>query len=178
MLNKFPVIPNHFILATKENKRQTHVLEQDDLEATYACLKAWEEGVPSGTGTGRGRLFAFFNSGDYSGASQPHRHLQFLPVNSMHEGEKSSGWDLLVDSVVEGATKGRRTVYCTTPTASPLLCCRFSYRPLSFAPYYITPLVLPILLPSLILFDSLTVPYLVRFSYRPLSFAPYHRHVC
>ena len=102
VLNKYPVIPNHFILATKENKKQTHVLEQADLEATYACLKAWQA---EGSGNDHGSLFAFFNSGDNSGASQPHRHLQFLPVESMHEGEKSAGWDVLVKSILRDGIK-------------------------------------------------------------------------
>jgi ATP adenylyltransferase len=107
VLNKFPIIANHFILATKSNKKQTHVLEQDDLEATYACLKAWQDGSESK----QKRLFAFFNSGEHSGASQPHRHLQFLPVEKMHEGEATGSWDLLVDiiltcSVNNNLTKG------------------------------------------------------------------------
>ena len=96
VLNKYPVIPNHFIIATKDNKKQTHVLEEGDLEATYACLKEW------GSAGNDGSLFAFFNSGDNSGASQPHRHLQFLPVKDMHEGEKSAGWDVLIRSIVGG----------------------------------------------------------------------------
>lgn len=101
VLNKFPVITNHSILATKINKQQTHALEEDDLEATYACLKAWQKnGVPSR----QNRLFAFFNSGEHSGASQPHRHLQFLPVDSMHEGERSAGWELLIDLILSCAT--------------------------------------------------------------------------
>ena len=104
MLNKYPVIPNHFILATKQNKKQTHVLEQDDLEATYACLKAWQAGD---SGNNRGRLFAFFNSGDHSGASQPHRHLQFLPVEDMRQGEQSTGWDTLINSIVQDGTNGK-----------------------------------------------------------------------
>jgi ATP adenylyltransferase len=98
VLNKFPIIAGHFILATKSNKKQTHVLEQDDLEATYACLKAWQ----TEQGSKQQRLFAFFNSGDHSGASQPHRHLQFLPVESMHHGEATSSWDLLMDIVLSG----------------------------------------------------------------------------
>lgn len=98
VLNKFPIIAGHFILATKSNKKQTHVLEQDDLEATYACLKAWQ----MEQGSKQQRLFAFFNSGDHSGASQPHRHLQFLPVESMHHGEATSSWDLLMDIVLSG----------------------------------------------------------------------------
>jgi ATP adenylyltransferase len=63
-LNKFPIIAEHFILATKSNKKQTHVLEQDDLEAAYACLKAWQDG----TGSKQRRLFAFFNSGEQAPA--------------------------------------------------------------------------------------------------------------
>ncbi|OCK81117.1 bis-tetraphosphatase [Lepidopterella palustris CBS 459.81] len=95
VLNKFPIIPEHFILATKIHKQQTHLLEQEDLEATYACLKAWESGEAHGR---RRRLFAFFNSGGNSGASQPHRHLQFLPVDSMQEGS-SRGWEMLIDVI-------------------------------------------------------------------------------
>jgi ATP adenylyltransferase len=95
-LNKFPVIAEHFILATKSNKKQTHVLEQDDLGAAYACLEAWQDG----TSSKQKRLFAFFNSGEHSGASQPHRHLQFLPVENMRDGEAASGWDLLIDIVL------------------------------------------------------------------------------
>jgi ATP adenylyltransferase len=98
VLNKYPVIANHFIIATKANKQQAHVLEEEDLATTYACLKAWEERQDGK----QNRLFAFFNSGDNSGASQPHRHLQFLPVNDMREGDTSSGWDLLVDSILSG----------------------------------------------------------------------------
>lgn len=75
------------------------------MQATYECLRAWSE--PSdgdgplnteGGGEGSGkRLFAFFNSGEESGASQPHRHLQFLPVEAMRA--ESKGWDPLIDLV-------------------------------------------------------------------------------
>lgn len=110
VLNKFPVIPNHFILATKEWKAQTDLLEKEDLDATYACLRAWgdnDNDNDNGNGrTGNGtqnpeiipsqsRLFAFFNSGEDSGASQPHRHLQFLPVEAMRAD--SEAWNPLID---------------------------------------------------------------------------------
>ncbi|KAJ4409650.1 bifunctional AP-4-A phosphorylase/ADP sulfurylase [Didymella pomorum] len=100
VLNKFPIIVGHFILATKTNKHQTHILEQDDLETTYACLKAWSQDQ-GGDGKQR-RLFAFFNSGDHSGASQPHRHLQFLPVENMRDHEDANEWDLLIDLILKG----------------------------------------------------------------------------
>lgn len=89
VLNKFPIISNHFILATKVFKQQTDDLEMIDLDVTYACLKAWEEGNEAEKSK---RLFAFFNSGTYSGASQPHRHIQFLPVESILEGYDQPSW--------------------------------------------------------------------------------------
>lgn len=46
---------------------------------------------------GRGKLFAFYNSGPDSGASQPHRHIQFLPVAEMHEGVPNGSWSLPSD---------------------------------------------------------------------------------
>jgi ATP adenylyltransferase len=98
VLNKFPVIPNHFILATKVHKAQTDILEKEDLAATFACLTAWD-GSNGGATTPR-RLFAFFNSGEHSGASQPHRHLQFLPVEDMQGQEphrNSDPWVPLID---------------------------------------------------------------------------------
>ncbi|KAF2751963.1 putative bis-tetraphosphatase [Sporormia fimetaria CBS 119925] len=102
VLNKFPVIAGHFILATKAYEPQTHALEQDDLEATYACLKAWQEDGEARVASEQRKLFAFFNSGEHSGASQPHRHLQFLPVESM-KGEDGQGWELLVDLILAGS---------------------------------------------------------------------------
>ncbi|EOD43020.1 putative bis(5 -nucleosyl)-tetraphosphatase protein [Neofusicoccum parvum UCRNP2] len=99
VLNKFPVIRDHLIIATKENKPQTQLLEQDDLDATYATLAEWER-AKRGPMVG-GRLFAFFNSGEHSGASQPHRHLQFLPVDNMRSSPATDGWDLLVDRILK-----------------------------------------------------------------------------
>ncbi|KAI9806068.1 MAG: bifunctional AP-4-A phosphorylase/ADP sulfurylase [Piccolia ochrophora] len=94
VLNKYPVIPHHFILATKAFKEQTSLLEEDDLAATYACLREWEKDDEDG-----GKLFAFFNSGEHSGASQKHRHIQFIPVNEMLKMQKNESWQLLADAV-------------------------------------------------------------------------------
>lgn len=99
ILNKYPVIAQHFILATQEYRAQTHFLDQDDLNISYACLKAWERGAPNK------RLFAFFNSGLHSGSSQSHRHIQFLPVEEMR-GNDSTLWEPLIDSVYEDGIKG------------------------------------------------------------------------
>ncbi|KAJ6788984.1 hypothetical protein PWT90_02580 [Aphanocladium album] len=104
VLNKFAVVPEHFILATREFAAQTHVLEADDLHATLACIRAYEEAAAAADATSSSghdddddaALFAFFNCGEHSGASQPHRHIQLLPVASMREGlPEESPWRVL-----------------------------------------------------------------------------------
>lgn len=100
VLNKYPIIPRHFILATKLDKQQTQFLEEDDLAATYACLRDWSQ--PADAAGEQPRLFAFFNSGDHSGASQAHRHVQFLPIEDIRGGSAGEAWSLLADSIVSG----------------------------------------------------------------------------
>ncbi|KAI9727595.1 MAG: bifunctional AP-4-A phosphorylase/ADP sulfurylase [Cirrosporium novae-zelandiae] len=113
VLNKFPVIPQHFILATKAFKQQTDFLEEDDLAISYACLKAWEEQTAADSQPSNKRLFAFFNSGEHSGASQPHRHLQFLPLEQM----QCEGWTLLMDLLTKSWTdKDSGYTYLSNPS--------------------------------------------------------------
>ena len=99
ILNKYPVIAQHFILATKKYQEQTHFLDLEDLSLCYACLGDWEKD------NSNKRLFAFFNSGPESGASQSHRHIQFLAVEEMH-GEDDGLWKPLIDLVDETGIKG------------------------------------------------------------------------
>ncbi|KAM0498580.1 hypothetical protein ACHAP8_006203 [Fusarium lateritium] len=108
VLNKFAVVPEHFILATKDFKPQTHVLEESDLEATLACIEAYEaarrteaeQGHRDGALGGGDGLYAFFNCGDHSGASQPHRHIQLLPIARMKDGfEIDTPWAVLADQL-------------------------------------------------------------------------------
>ncbi|KAI0025022.1 ATP adenylyltransferase-domain-containing protein [Xylariomycetidae sp. FL0641] len=98
VLNKFAVVPEHFILATAAWAPQTHVLAAGDLAAAWACVDAYHR-------DGGGELFVFFNSGEHSGASQPHRHLQLLPVACMRAGlpEEGGRWDVLADRLAAGA---------------------------------------------------------------------------
>ncbi|KAI1310874.1 HIT-like domain-containing protein [Xylaria venustula] len=95
VLNKFAVVPEHFILATSDFKPQTHLLERGDVDAAYACVQAYRNAGQE--------LFVFFNSGEHSGASQPHRHLQLLPVDRMKLGlekaENGNEWAVLADKV-------------------------------------------------------------------------------
>ncbi|KAK3939306.1 putative inositol phospholipid synthesis protein scs3p protein [Diplogelasinospora grovesii] len=100
VLNKFAIVPEHFILATKEFKPQTHLLRPDDLAATYSCITSYHENGEE--------LFAFFNSGEHSGASQPHRHVQLLPVERMREGLEASwdDWSVLAEQLLPPQENG------------------------------------------------------------------------
>ena len=91
---------------TSSFKAQTHVLEEVDLEATFACISAYEaarrtegeKGHRDGELGGGDGLYAFFNCGHHSGASQPHRHIQMLPIARMRDGlDDDSPWSVLAD---------------------------------------------------------------------------------
>jgi len=73
LLNKYSVVQSHFILATKEYEPQLSPLSPADLVHAYTLLLA-------GRNSGQ-NFFAFFNCGEHSGASQAHKHVQFLPID-------------------------------------------------------------------------------------------------
>ncbi|KAJ4329423.1 bifunctional AP-4-A phosphorylase/ADP sulfurylase [Fusarium piperis] len=94
VLNKFAIAAEHFILATNEFKDQDDLLERDDFAAIRACIDAYDK--PEG---GEG-LFTFFNSGEFSGASQAHRHVQMIPISRMKDGlEPDSPWSVVADKL-------------------------------------------------------------------------------
>ncbi|TKA54614.1 hypothetical protein B0A53_03021 [Rhodotorula sp. CCFEE 5036] len=72
LLNKFCVVPRHALLVTKEFVRQGAPLSPLELFATWSIVK--QLGA-------REKHLGFFNCGPESGASQPHKHLQFLPLS-------------------------------------------------------------------------------------------------
>ncbi|KAF8545185.1 hypothetical protein BDD12DRAFT_871868 [Trichophaea hybrida] len=72
VLNRFPIIPHHFILCTSTFEPQSSPLRPEDITAVYNILNSWDSPEE--------RLYGFFNSGPHSGASQPHRHVQFFPL--------------------------------------------------------------------------------------------------
>ncbi|GAA5844616.1 hypothetical protein JCM3766R1_002683 [Sporobolomyces carnicolor] len=73
LLNKFCVTPRHFLLVTKEFVKQTTPLSPVEVFAAYSILKQLAT---------REKHLAFFNCGPESGASQPHKHLQFIPLSN------------------------------------------------------------------------------------------------
>ncbi|GJJ06356.1 hypothetical protein Clacol_000547 [Clathrus columnatus] len=72
LLNKFSVVPRHFLLVSKEYRSQTSPLSPSDLLQSYWLLLAAKQIDQS--------LIAFYNCGDASGASQLHKHIQFIPI--------------------------------------------------------------------------------------------------
>ena len=67
LLNKYPVLPDHLLIVTRAFEDQESPLEVGDFEALWTLLLE-RDGL------------AFYNAGARAGASQPHRHLQLVPL--------------------------------------------------------------------------------------------------
>lgn len=67
LLNKFNVIEHHLLIVTRSFVDQETLLDAGDFEALAACM-AEIDGL------------AFYNGGAVAGASQPHKHLQLVPL--------------------------------------------------------------------------------------------------
>lgn len=66
LLNKFPVLEDHLLVVTRAWRAQDEPLAADDCEALLRVLARFD-------------ALAFYNAGRVAGASQAHRHLQFVP---------------------------------------------------------------------------------------------------
>lgn len=67
LLNKFNVIERHLLIVTRAFVPQEMLIDMQDFEALAACM-AEIDGL------------AFYNAGAMAGASQPHKHLQLVPL--------------------------------------------------------------------------------------------------
>ncbi len=67
LLNKFNVIDHHLLLITREFEHQETVLTFADFAALWSCLQEYP-------------ALGFYNGGAVAGASQPHKHLQLVPL--------------------------------------------------------------------------------------------------
>ena len=70
LLNKFNVVDHHFLIVTRAFESQIDWLHLADFAALCRCIKEVAG------------LF-FYNGGPAAGASQPHKHLQLVPQQSM-----------------------------------------------------------------------------------------------
>lgn len=73
LLNKFNVIDHHLLLVTRQFAHQETLLDRADCQALSLCLAEYE-------GLG------FYNGGVVAGASQPHKHLQVVPLPLLDSG--------------------------------------------------------------------------------------------
>jgi len=67
VLNKFNVVDYHLILATVDFQLQSEPLNVKDLTALWVTVSSMN-------------CLGFYNCGPLSGASQPHKHLQLVPL--------------------------------------------------------------------------------------------------
>jgi ATP adenylyltransferase len=67
VLNKYNVLQQHLLIATRSFEHQESLLTVDDFQALLVCVAAYD-------GLG------FYNGGTIAGASQMHKHLQVVPV--------------------------------------------------------------------------------------------------
>lgn len=67
LLNKFNVVDNHLLIVTRAFEEQTDLLNLEDFAALWTCMQEIDG-------------LAFFNAGKIAGASQPHKHLQLIPL--------------------------------------------------------------------------------------------------
>ena len=97
VLNKFNVVSSHLLLVTREYVSQTEPLTVSDFEALLTAM----DGVNS---------LGFFNGGLVAGASQPHRHLQVVPLPFE---PAPTGLPTPVDAVISEATVDLRRRRCS-----------------------------------------------------------------
>lgn len=69
VLNKFNIVPHHTLVITRDFHPQEEPLNASDFDATWHVIKSMPQGG-----------LAYFNCGPVSGASQPHKHLQIVPL--------------------------------------------------------------------------------------------------
>lgn len=67
ILNKYNVVEDHLLVITREFEDQRSLLGLCDFEAILLCLREFDS-------------LAFYNAGVEAGASQPHKHLQLVPL--------------------------------------------------------------------------------------------------
>jgi sulfate adenylyltransferase (ADP) / ATP adenylyltransferase len=67
LLNKYNITDHHLLIVTRHFEDQESLLTIADFQAMWACLAEFEG-------------LAFYNGGAVAGASQPHKHLQIVPL--------------------------------------------------------------------------------------------------
>lgn len=67
VLNKFNVLDRHLLIVARRFVHQETLLDHDDFNALFACMAQLD-------------ALGFYNGGVVAGSSQPHKHLQLVPL--------------------------------------------------------------------------------------------------
>lgn len=73
LLNKFNVMERHLLIVTKTFEDQENLLMPADFSALWTCMAEYD-------------AVGFYNGGEAAGASQPHKHLQIVPLPLAEQG--------------------------------------------------------------------------------------------
>lgn len=92
LLNKYSVIDDHVLIVTRAFEPQESPLTLNDSLALWACMAEYD-------------ALAFYNSGPAAGASQPHKHLQLMPL------PLGDGTALPIDPLLASAPAARAPVH-------------------------------------------------------------------
>ena len=84
ILNKYYTINEHSILITNNFERQEALLTLQDIEAWFFCIASI-------------KALGFYNSNSVAGASQPHKHMQLIPLNEIRNLSPDSTYTLPID---------------------------------------------------------------------------------
>ncbi|PNW71310.1 hypothetical protein CHLRE_16g648850v5 [Chlamydomonas reinhardtii] len=95
VLNKFNVVAHHVLVITNQFRSQAEPLHGADLAAALEVLQAMPEGG-----------VAFYNCGPESGRSQPHKHLQVVPLPFMDGQPPRAPVDGLVEAAAAAGPGG------------------------------------------------------------------------
>ncbi len=82
LLNKFNVLEHHLLIVTRSFEDQEELLTLEDFHALWMCMFEY-----NGLG--------FYNGGEVAGASQPHKHLQVIPLPMTERGPRVPAEPLL-----------------------------------------------------------------------------------
>jgi ATP adenylyltransferase len=73
LLNKFNVMERHLLIVTRKFEDQDDLLTPADFSALWTCMAEYD-------------AVGFYNGGEAAGASQPHKHLQIVPLPLAEQG--------------------------------------------------------------------------------------------
>ncbi len=90
ILNKFNVVEHHLLIITRRFEDQETLLTPDDFKALRTCMSEYH-------------CLGFYNGGVAAGASQPHKHLQLVPLPLAPEGPQVPIQPLLAAAKFDGA---------------------------------------------------------------------------